>query len=324
MSQVTETLYNLNKTTLIMKFLLNVPRLLTCIMVTVLLMVVSCQKEGSNTSQAENEQFAEASSEADAEAETTFDDVFDNVMGVNAQVGIGGTGVFGQANRLPGEEIISGTNDPDSVINPCFKVTITSINTSLFPLRVVVDFGTGCLGRDGRMRKGKIITVYTGRLVNPGSVAETVFDGYYLNDVHVEGTHRVENKSTSNNWVFEVKVSNAKLSKPNGNYSQWNSTKTITQIEGNLTSNIALDDIFSIKGEANGSVKRDAIFFQWGARSVADNPIIKRFNCRWLVKGKIAMRRSNSDVAILDYGSGTCDAKATITINGVVREISLH
>ena len=30
--------------------------------------------------------------ESDAEAEAVFDDVFDNVMGVNAEVGIGGTG----------------------------------------------------------------------------------------------------------------------------------------------------------------------------------------------------------------------------------------
>jgi len=275
-------------------------------------------------SQADNEQFAQAASESDAESEAIFDDVFNNVMGVNAEVAVGGTGVFAQANRQYGEEIISGANGIDST-PPCLTVTITRLDSPrIFPVRVELDFGSGCVGRDGRIRKGKVTTVYTGRLVNAGSVAETTFDGYYVNDVHVEGAHRIENKSTSSNWVFEVKVTNAKLSKPNGNYSEWNSLKTISQIEGAATPFNPLDDVLSVKGEANGSVKRDTVFYQWGARTLADNPLIKKFICRWIVKGKIALRRNNADVAILDYGNGVCDNKATITINGVVYEISLH
>ena len=306
-----------------MKTMTNVSRLLSIVLLMTMTALFSCQKENSKATQAENEQFAQAASESDAESEAVFDDVFDNIMGVNTEVGVGGTGVFAQANLNPGEEIISGANGADST-PACLTITITRLSANLFPVKIELDFGSGCTGRDGRIRKGKIITVYTGRLVNAGSVAETTFDGYYVNDIHVEGTHRVENKSTAANWIFEVKVSNAKLSKPNGNYSEWNSVKTITQIDGSGTPFNPLDDVFSVNGEANGGVKRDSVYYQWAARTLADNPLIKKFICRWIVKGKIAFRRTNSDVAVLDYGNGVCDNKATITIGGVVYEISLH
>lgn len=245
-------------------------------------------------------------------------------MGVNTEVGIGGTGIFGQRNIQFGEEIIAGVDGTDTVPS-CVIVTIIRLSPpAVFPVKVIIDFGSGCTGRDGRVRKGKIITTYTGRLVVPGSVAETTFDGYYVNAIKVEGLHRVENKSTSQQWIFNTSVRNGKLTKPNGNYTQWNNTRTITQIEGNGTPLFPLDDVFSIKGESSGTVKRDTALYQWAARTLPDHPLIKRFACRWIVKGRIAIRRSNSDVAVIDYGSGLCDNKATITINGVVHEITLH
>lgn len=294
------------------------------LLLTLLISITSCKKEASELSDAEAKEFGQATSESDAEAEATYDDVFDNVMGVNTEVGIGGTGIFGQANPQYGEELISGVGGTDTV-PACVTVTVTRLNPpAAFPVKVVIDFGAGCTGRDGRLRKGKIISVYTGRMIVPGSVVETTFDGYYVNGIHVQGVHRAENKSTSQHWIFAITVRNGKLTKPNGNYTQWNSTKTITQIEGNGTPLYPLDDVFSIKGESNGTVKRDTTLFQWAARTLPDHPLIKRFACRWIVKGKIAIRRTNSDVAVIDYGAGQCDNKATITINGVSFEITLH
>jgi hypothetical protein len=307
-----------------MKSMLKATSLAALLLFSILITITSCKKEASELSDAEAKEFGQATSESDAEAEATFDDVFDNVMGVNTEVGIGGTGIFGQANPQYGEEIISGVGGTDTV-PACVTVTVTRLNPPApFPVKVVIDFGNGCTGRDGRLRKGKIISVYTGRMVVPGSVVETTFDGYHVNGIKVEGVHRAENKSTSQQWIFGITVRNAKLTRPNGNYSQWNTTKTITQIEGNGTPLFPLDDVFSIRGESNGTVKRDTALFQWAARTLPDHPLIKRFACRWIVKGKIAIRRTNSDVAVIDYGTGQCDNKATITINGVSFEITLH
>ena len=288
------------------------------------LIITGCKKDKSEMTAAEAEQFGRATSESDAEAEIIFDDVFDNVMGVNTDVGIGGTGIFAKPSFGGGDVVIMGADGADS-IPACVTITVTRLNPpNPFPVKIVMDFGNGCTGRDGRLRKGKIITVYTGRLVVPGSVAETTFENYFVNGVKVEGVHRVENKSTNQQWIFSITVRNGKLTKPNGNYTQWNSTKTIKQIEGGITPILPLDDVFSITGESSGVNKRDSIIYHWAARTLPDAPLIKKFACRWIVKGKIAVRRTNSDVAVIDYGTGQCDNKATITINGVTFEITLH
>ena len=308
-----------------MKSFMSLTRVLTVVLCAIALFAVSCKKEGSATdSAAAKEEFAIAASESDAEAEVIFDDVFDNVVGVDTEVGIGGTGVFGSANFNSGgfgEESVNGANGTDTT--RCFTVTYTQLSPpARFPLKVVIDFGAGCTGRDGRVRKGKIIIVYTGRLFIPGNSTTTTFDGYYVNDVKVEGTHKISNMSTSNIIAFRVEVLQGKLSKPNGNYTQWNSDKTVGQIEGVLTPFNPFDDIFAVSGAANGSVKKGDRLFQWA--TLIKEPLLKKFTCRWISKGVISMQKNTSPVAELDYGSGTCDNKATLTVNGQSREITLH
>lgn len=306
-----------------MKSLMSLTRVLTVVLCATALFMVSCKKEGSETeTAAQKEEFAMASSESDAEAEAIFDDVFDNVVGVDTEVGLGGTGVFGSANTGGGVGIVqNGANGPDTV--RCFTVTYTQLSApARFPLKVVIDFGAGCTGRDGRTRKGKIVIVYTGPLFVPGNSTSTTFDGYYVNEVKVEGTHKISNKSTANIKSFNVLVVGAKLSKPNGNFIQWNSDRTVSQVEGLGTPLFPLDDIFKVEGGANGSVKREDRFFQWS--TIIKEPLMKKFTCRWIAKGVVVMQKSNAPVAELNYGTGTCDNKATLTINGQVREITLH
>ena len=117
-------------------------------------------------------------------------------------------------------------------------------------------------------------------------------------------------------------VIDAKLTKSNGNFTQWNSDKTISQVEGLGTPLFPLDDVFTVQGGANGSIKKDDKFFQWS--TTIEEPLVKKFTCRWIAKGVIVMRKSNTAVAELNYGNGTCDNKATLTVNGQVREITLH
>lgn len=308
-----------------MKFSSSLTRMLTVVLCTTVVFMTSCKKEGSETeTAAQKEEFAMASSDADAEAEVIFDDVFNNVVGVDAEVGIGGTGVFGSANTNAGgigSEVLSGANGVDTI--RCFTVTYTQLSApARFPLKVVIDFGAGCTGRDGRTRKGKIVIVYTGPLFIPGNSTTTSFEGYTVNNVTVEGTHKISNNSTPNIKSFKVMVIGAKLSKENGNFTQWNSEKTISQTEGLGTPLFPLDDAFKLEGGANGAVKKGDKFFQWS--TIITEPLVKKFTCRWIAKGVVVMQKSNAPVAELNYGTGSCDNKATLTINGQVREITLH
>lgn len=278
----------------------------------------SCKKEDEISTPQQKQEFAMAASQADAEAELVFDDLFDNTLGVSDEVGIGGTGVFGVLKPSAGNG--GAVNRVDS--NACFIVTTTQIGGTRFPLQVTIDFGAGCLGRDGRTRKGKIIINYTGRLLAPGNSASTSFDGYSVNDIQVSGSYKITNTGTTAARSFSIEVSKAKLTKPNGNFTEWNSTRTITQVAGELTPLIALDDVFSVSGEANGTVKRGDKIYQWSTRITES--LVKRFNCPRIVRGAIELRKGNEVIAVLDYGTGVCDDKAAFTVNGAVYEITLH
>ncbi len=277
-----------------------------------LLLVVSCKKETSQsgTEEQQQQEASIVSSESDAEAEIVFNDVFDDAMGVNDEVGLEGVGTL---NRL----------------NPCYTITVTRSNSpAIFPVRVVIDFGTtGCRGLDGHVRRGKIITEYTGRLIIAGSVAYTRFDGFYVDTIKVEGTHKIANTSTSIiTRQFTVDVIDARLTKPSGNYVEWNNHKVITQIEG-LSTIYAFDDIFRIEGTANGKVKRGTLLVSWESKII--EPLIKKYSCRWIVKGTVKNIRTNTSatgpyVTVLDFGNGSCDNQAIITINGLSRQITLR
>jgi hypothetical protein len=307
-----------------MKLIFSPARLATVIVVS-LLVFGSCKKETSADT-AQEEFASQASSEADAEADDIFNEVFDNVMGVNADVAFGGTGVFGRMN--PGT---FGSNET-ARINSCPTVTITQTNApDPFPVKVVMDFGTGCTGRDGRTRSGKIVTVYTNRLIVPGAKATTEFADYTVDDIKVSGVHIITNQSeplTSNCMThkWKVEVQRAKLTKPNGNYVEWNGTRAIAQAEGNCTALVPLDDIYKITGSANGKVKRGDLLIAWN--SEITEPLVKKFTCRWLVKGVMKIARLNLTtnspwVATINYGNGDCDNKALVTINGVAYIITL-
>ena len=284
------------------------------------LLFSSCKKDNSATGEESQAMATLEASGDDAQAEEQFDDVFNITMGVKSadvgeDIGLGdGIGLYGSA-------MLAGTGDrtssPDSI--RCFTVTVTPLALHQFPKTVTTNFGTGCLGRDGKLRKGKIVTVYTGPMFVPGKKATTTFVDYFVDSFKIEGTHSVENTSSQSQAGFSVKVVNGKITNTVANrWRKWDSEKNILQTEGNGTPQFPLDDIFKITGNAHGSNSQAHVW-----TSVITEPLVKKFICRWIVKGKVNITR-DGNLAVLDYGTGNCDNQAVITINGVSHTITLH
>ncbi|MEO8416534.1 MAG: hypothetical protein ABI472_22915 [Ginsengibacter sp.] len=285
----------------------------------------SCKKDNSVAPAADTP--AEAATmnaaQSDAVAEALYDDVFNISMGVQASdagedVGIGaGVGVIYSNTTNP-----DGTpaNTPDSASSRCFTVTVVPHIAHQFPKTITIDFGTsGCLGKDGKLRKGKMVTIYTGPMSATGSTTSTTFLDYSVDSFKIEGTHTVQNTSLSNKKQWTVKVIEGKITNTSsGHWRMWSSTKIHTQVDGNGTPLYPLDDKFEITGNATGS---NSDGNAWTAEII--DPLVKRFTCAWKVKGTVNITR-NSNMAVLDYGDGSCDNEATITINGVTRSITLH
>ena len=289
------------------------------------LIIIGCKKENSQSelSPQQEEQAASISTDAETQTEFASNDVFDNVLGTNDNVGMSGIGIFG---RLDEHSLSSGqVQRLDSA--HCFTVTAKSLkDNSLFPLQVVIDFGNGCLS-NGHWRKGKVITVYTGRIIEAGKSATTTFEDYTIDSLSISGTHIITNTTSNNQRQFTVDITNGKLSLSKGNYIQWNSHKVLTQTEGNGTPLVPFDDIFTLTGTSNGKVKNGDILVAYNTN--IETPLKKKFTCHWITEGVIKVKRetlsANSQwVASINYGNGDCDNKAVLTINGTAHQIILH
>jgi hypothetical protein len=174
-----------------------------------------------------------------------------------------------------------------------------------------------------------MIAIYTGPLFISGNSVTSTFQNYMVDSISVQGTHKVQNTTAqgSNQRQFTITATDMKLTRPNGNFSQWSGTRIKTQVEGNGTVQIPLDDVFAITGQGQGRVKVGNLIYAW--QSEITDPLRKRFTCRWITKGVLKVRRQTASstspwVSTLDFGTGNCDNQATLTINGNSRQITLR
>jgi hypothetical protein len=301
-----------------MKKTLNISKWLLALSLIAAITFTSCKKEESitpltstETDPVELAATQEATAE-DASTEAQYDDVFNITASMNKNEVGEDLGVSANVSGLA--ELGSTTTNPSR----CFTITVVPSAPHVFPKTVTIDFGSGCLGRDGKYRKGKIVSVYTNPMVLPGAKVSTTFAGYFVDSFRIEGTHITENTSTSNMQGFKVKVIDGKITNTNSNHwRNWNSVKDVLQISGNGTPNFPLDDIYKIDGAATGS---NSAGHTWS--SLITESLIKKFVCPWIVQGKIRLNRDGR-TALLDYGNGNCDNQAIIYINGVPHIITL-
>ena len=206
---------------------------------------------------------------------------------------------------------------PQGILNPCATVTH---DTTVTPHVITIDFGpVNCLGNDGHWRRGQIIVTYTGPYWAAGSVKTIGFNGYHIDDNAVTGTRTVTNngQNAAGNFNWTIDVVNFTITKPNGNWFSRNSNRNREMIQGYGTMN-PWDDVYLITGTANGQKSNGH-----SMTSTIINALRKEVGCQWIVSGTMDMAPNNLPVRTIDFGSGTCDNIATVTINGVSHTITL-
>ncbi|MEY4902875.1 MAG: hypothetical protein RLZZ292_690 [Bacteroidota bacterium] len=185
-----------------------------------------------------------------------------------------------------------------------------------FPQTITIDYGTGCADKKGRNRTGKIIVTLSDSLRKTGSIRTVTFENCTIDSVKVEGTRVVTNLG---NRTFSRKITNHKLTFPNGKVATFNSDETMTITAGFLTPLDRTDDVWSITGTRSG-VNRNGKAYTANVTT----PLIKRGDCRWIVSGKLDII-VNTATRMLDYGNGNCDEKGTLTLpDGTTKEVPLR
>ncbi len=196
-------------------------------------------------------------------------------------------------------------------------VTITKVITQNNK-EVTIDFGEGCELRNGNIVSGKIILVYD---KDPEAATKTIsfeFDGFIFNDKIVEGNGSIlRERSNENGNPQATRAGTITVTWPDGSSANKNGIKIREWIEGYGTGAWG-DNVFSITGNWMFSKKNGTIL---SAKIV--EPLRRELACKFLVSGVVELAK-NENSAVLNYGDGNCDSKATVSINGgEEREIDL-
>ncbi|MBI5916825.1 MAG: hypothetical protein HY842_15730 [Bacteroidetes bacterium] len=202
----------------------------------------------------------------------------------------------------------------------CPTVTLDPADGS-YPRIMTIDFGTdGCVGPDGRTRKGQIVVELTDTITNDGAVRTATFVDFYVDDAHLEGTRTLINEGTdaNGNRTFSRTVVGGKITFPNGEVATWEANHVMTQVEGGNTAAL-IDNVWEITGGATGVTRNGKAF-----TTEIVTPLVKKRACPWTVSGTKTLTVDTKTVTI-DYGNGICDRKATVTLpNGTVKEILIR
>jgi hypothetical protein len=268
----------------------------------------SCQKESNyDDSIAVTEDEALAYSEESTEAEASYDDIEDISFTAAGEVSLATAARGTESARFFPFLFLRAR------IGECAEITVTPDDTT-YPKTVTIDFGDGCRGLDGKLRKGVIVLHFSGPIRQPGSVLTITLEDFYINRAHVEGTKVITNLSDSVNIKYSVKVEDGKVSFPNGKWYKYNAMREVSQIEGGTTDELR-DDVYSIEGRSETSFSRGASHNSLTITLNTETPLIKKVACHWISEGVLKVK-IGKHVFLVDYAvpnNGACDNKAMIT-----------
>jgi hypothetical protein len=197
-----------------------------------------------------------------------------------------------------------------------------TIDTISIPHIITIDFGNvNCVCADGKTRNGKIIRTYTGKYKDSGSVHTITFDGYQVNGNNILGYKTVTNngENANGNYNYTIDTKDTIIKANNAGTITWQSLRNREWLNGYPTP-IHNDDEYSITGNGNGTRLNGNT---WTMNIT--NPIIVDLSCAYrLTQGTMVITPSNKPARTIDYGNGTCDNQATLTVNGVVFPFTLN
>lgn len=202
-----------------------------------------------------------------------------------------------------------------AVVSSCPAVTFDSTNKIL-----ILDFGVGCVGDDGRFRQGKLIVAYTRTYRDSNSVSSVRTQNYFVDGTGIQVKRLVTNNDTiavAKDTIARIQLKYtvidsdtngsgyAIITQSGGGSTTWKSTRTRIWLKGASTLQIKSDDEFNISGTAEGISSKGQIYTLNDAGSAINRAC-------WEEKNNIP---SNGAVTIntiegvrnVNYGVGDCD-----------------
>ena len=259
----------------------------------------SCKRFESRSEREDNNESASDG----ASAENTFNDVAN--VADNAE-----------KNGALGFRLSAEAEAAQNLTGNCATITRDTVAR-----RITIDFGTSnCIGNDGKSRRGKIYIDYTGPYRQTGTVRTFSFDNYYVNDNKIEGTKSITTvagfDAATPQW--SIQVNGQVILANNEGTITWTANRTRKMIAGKDTP-VWTDDVYTIEGTASGVSARGVNF-----TTTITSPLRKEIGCRWFVSGVIEHQPEDKPLRKIDFGSGSCDDQAVVTVRNRERTITLR
>jgi hypothetical protein len=261
-------------------------------------MFYSCSKDDSpDNATPPDDLTAQELTAARIQSDLVFDDVSSEVL----QVTLNGT-----------------TGAASTTSAACATVTISPQDLTTWPKTITIDYGsTGCTGINGWVRKGKISYTLTKLPRETGAVVNVSFDNYFVNGYKLEGSYSITNNGSADaNLNITTRLVNGKITYPDGKWYTRTSTINWQQVAGSATASV-LDDEFNVTGEAviKSSANNELI-------TSSKTPLLRKVTCGNFVSGQLNVAY-NGIAGVLDFGGGTCDKKATLSLGTRNYEVTL-
>lgn len=209
-----------------------------------------------------------------------------------------------------------------SMLPPCAIVTTVLANETWTK---TIDFGTqGCALPNGNIVKGKIIVSFSKNFTTPIKTISYTLIGFYHNDKSIEGSKTITHELKTTDLLATLHPVtthsiDVKITFPDGRIYTQIGTRVREMVEGFATITNWEDNFFKVWGY-------NITTFPNGQKYTftIKTPLLIKMSCKmpFPVSGVVEIMK-NDDKAALDYGNGDCDKLATITINGVSKEILL-
>jgi hypothetical protein len=203
----------------------------------------------------------------------------------------------------------------NQVASTCPTVSIDTPNQ--FPLVMTLDFGTGCTDPvDGKVRSGRIRCTIDRPWDSTGCITTLSLDTFFVGGVQYEGTATFTRNSAT---AFHQVIPNGKCTKTGA--APWtilyDCDRTIEFTSG--ANNSTQPQIITVSGINHGTDRNGTT---WTANITS--PIVRDLSCTWLTQGTVDLTPNGKATRTINFGTGTCDNKGTVTIEGNTFEFTMQ
>jgi hypothetical protein len=289
-----------------------------CLMAGVLFLFISCKKDSTISNSPGNDSTAANMSATSVNTDIVYNDVFNVALDAGSDNNIDRVVAQELGGSVQSNSARGGveTNSPASGI--CASYTVSPADTTTFPKTITVNFGAGCTSGDGITRSGTITFIFSGRVRSPGTTVSATFTNYTVNSYGLQGTYSVTNTSTLNGIAYTTQVTGGQITYPDASWYKFSGHRSVTQTAGQSTPSDFSDDVYSIT-ESHTCISSTNQTLQ----DSVTTPLVKAYVCKWVSSGILSFSY-NSIGGNINFGDGTCDSLATITVGPISLPLIMH